>query len=246
MGRARKGNLWQPWTQNLYAYVGNNPVNWIDPTGHSTRDPNEGPDPIADVADKRARDADRAKRSGSEPPPNIDEDAYRAATTAQEKLKILEPLFRWAESMTGVPWEVQAAQWGLESAWGAKVPRERKDGSNRYSYNLFGLKVGAHGEEGTAGFVWDYGSEQDANGNDTGQELMKWRAYRSYGESILDHADVLTNEYWKPVRDACGLNIGCWAHELAPESRGGHEYATDVDYETNLLNVVQTVRRWSR
>ncbi len=29
------GNAYDPWTQHLYAYCGNNPVNMIDPTGHS-------------------------------------------------------------------------------------------------------------------------------------------------------------------------------------------------------------------
>jgi RHS repeat-associated protein len=29
------GSAWDPWTQHLYAYCGNNPVNMIDPTGHS-------------------------------------------------------------------------------------------------------------------------------------------------------------------------------------------------------------------
>ena len=28
------GNPQDPWTQHLYAYCGNNPVNMIDPTGH--------------------------------------------------------------------------------------------------------------------------------------------------------------------------------------------------------------------
>jgi|GEM_PF-2710398 len=29
-----RGNIYQPWTQNLYTYCNNNPVNYVDPTGH--------------------------------------------------------------------------------------------------------------------------------------------------------------------------------------------------------------------
>lgn len=29
-----KGNIYQPWTQNLYTYCNNNPINYVDPTGH--------------------------------------------------------------------------------------------------------------------------------------------------------------------------------------------------------------------
>ena len=30
-----KGDIYSPWTQNLYTYTSNNPVNYIDPTGYS-------------------------------------------------------------------------------------------------------------------------------------------------------------------------------------------------------------------
>ena len=30
-----KGDVYSPWTQNLYTYTSNNPVNYVDPTGHS-------------------------------------------------------------------------------------------------------------------------------------------------------------------------------------------------------------------
>jgi len=30
-----EGDIYQPWTQNLYTYCNNNPVNFVDPTGHN-------------------------------------------------------------------------------------------------------------------------------------------------------------------------------------------------------------------
>ncbi|WP_138295043.1 RHS repeat-associated core domain-containing protein [Clostridium sp. BSD2780061688st1 E8] len=40
-----KGSAAVPWTQHLYAYTGNNPVNMVDPTGHSASMYDQYPDP---------------------------------------------------------------------------------------------------------------------------------------------------------------------------------------------------------
>ena len=32
------GNAYEPWTQHLYSYVGNNPTNMVDPTGHEAEE----------------------------------------------------------------------------------------------------------------------------------------------------------------------------------------------------------------
>ena len=34
-----QGTLAEPWTQNRYVYVGNNPLGYVDPTGHSRSTP---------------------------------------------------------------------------------------------------------------------------------------------------------------------------------------------------------------
>lgn len=43
-----KGNIYRPWTQNLYTYCHNNPVNFIDPTGHQEASNYEGYNPDND------------------------------------------------------------------------------------------------------------------------------------------------------------------------------------------------------
>jgi RHS repeat-associated protein len=41
----RPGNVWRPGTLNGYVYVGNNPANWVDPTGLQCVGPDCGPQP---------------------------------------------------------------------------------------------------------------------------------------------------------------------------------------------------------
>jgi RHS repeat-associated protein len=33
-----RGDIYRPWTRNLYTYCNNNPVNYVDPTGHYVDD----------------------------------------------------------------------------------------------------------------------------------------------------------------------------------------------------------------
>jgi len=37
-----RGDIYKPWTQNLYTYCNNNPVNYVDPTGHMSFNPGAG------------------------------------------------------------------------------------------------------------------------------------------------------------------------------------------------------------
>ena len=66
-----KGSVWEPWTQNLYVYVGNNPVNYVDPTGHCGDAVNEG---ISDYADGDIEETGRS--CGPTMPPGPELEAY--------------------------------------------------------------------------------------------------------------------------------------------------------------------------
>ncbi len=83
-----KGNAYEPWSQNLYTYVGNNPINYIDPTGHRRQDD----DPI--VANKARWDDYLSVKEYIYAHYGDDADLYRKLANNweeyQEELEILE------------------------------------------------------------------------------------------------------------------------------------------------------------
>ncbi|HWI52121.1 MAG TPA: glucosaminidase domain-containing protein [Symbiobacteriaceae bacterium] len=153
--------------------------------------------------------------------------APRAATgSAQELFSALKPHFVQAERETGVPWQIQAAQWALETGWGSATP---KDGaSGRESHNLFGVKgTGPAGsvESATTEFV----------GGRMVRTVDRFRAYNSYTESIVEHARLLTSDYYQPAHGA-GKNLKAWTEMLGPQKLG---YATDPDYSRKLWRIIR-------
>lgn len=149
-----------------------------------------------------------------------------ASGTALERFHTLEPHFLQAERETGVPWQIQAAQWALETGWGSATPTDSATG--RESYNLFGIKgTGPAGsvESATTEFV----------GGRMVRTVDRFRAYNSYSESIVEHARLLTSDYYKPAH-AAGKNLKAWTEMLGPQKLG---YATDPDYSRKLWQIIR-------
>lgn len=150
----------------------------------------------------------------------------------QERFQALKPYFLQAEMETGVPWQIQAAQWALETGWGRSTPRDVQSG--RESYNLFGIKG-----EGPAGSVSAMTTEV-VNGMRVTQ-VARFRAYGSYAESIVDHARLLTGPYYAKAH-AAGGDLAKWTEMLGPKGLG---YATDPQYSGKLLQIIRE-NGWDR
>ncbi|MDF2629527.1 MAG: Mannosyl-glycoprotein endo-beta-N-acetylglucosamidase [Symbiobacteriaceae bacterium] len=148
-----------------------------------------------------------------------------AGTAAQERFDMLKPHFLQAERETGVPWQIQAAQWALETGWGAATPKDSATGKE--SFNLFGIKG-----TGPAGSV--DASTTEFIGGRMVQVTDRFRAYNSYTESITEHARLLTSDYYKPAH-AAGKNLKAWTEALGPQNLG---YATDPEYSRKLWRII--------
>lgn len=119
---------------------------------------------------------------------------------------------------------VTLAQAALETGWGAFVPVDYQSGKK--SYNLFGVKGDGTNGHVTA-YTWEVENGQRVN------VLADFRAYNSFAESIADHAQVLMNDRYAPVRNA-------QTPEEAANLLHSCGYATDPDYGTKLISIIST------
>jgi len=149
--------------------------------------------------------------------------AYKAQ--GMEKFQQLKPYFLKAEQETGVPWQIQAAQWALETGWGRYTPKDLVTG--RESHNLFGVKGTGPAGSVTAATV------EYVNGQMV-QTTAQFRAYHSEAESILEHARMLAGPRYRAAL-ACGRDLKAWTEMLGPQHLG---YATDPQYSQKLWQII--------
>jgi hypothetical protein len=171
-------------------------------------------------------------------PPSTDTDAaihacFVAAQTHQERFRALKPLFLQAAQESGVAWQIHAAQWSLESAWGTATPSDIETGAE--SWNFFGIKA-FESWEGPKVSCWTW---EEENGQAV-KVVAYFRAYANVLESIRDHTRLLCSNYYAPVR-AVGVDVAAAAHALGPQGVG---YATDSRYPEKLLERIAIFESW--
>jgi flagellum-specific peptidoglycan hydrolase FlgJ len=157
---------------------------------------------------------------------HIDSQAFLNATEP-ERMQMLMPAFKAMEQKFKVPWQIQAAQWAIESGWGGSRPTDMH--THQESYNMFGIKG-----KGPAGSV-ECETGEHLNGKDV-RVVDHFKAYNSFEESVVDHAEHLAGEYYRPAQD-CKGDLRCWCEQLGPKHLG---YATSPSYPDTLWNFMKS------
>ncbi len=140
---------------------------------------------------------------------------------------------RAAEVATGIPASFMVAQAAQETGWGRK---EILNPDGTPSYNLFGIKAGAHWKGPTT----DVTTTEYVHGQPQ-KVVARFRAYGSYAESFADYAQLMkASPRYQTVLASAGSAAG-FAQGL---QRAG--YATDPAYADKLTRVINTTLRLQR
>jgi flagellar protein FlgJ len=140
---------------------------------------------------------------------------------------------RAAEVQSGIPAAFMVAQAAHESGWGR---HEIKNADGSSSFNLFGIKAGAHWK----GPVAEVTTTEYIDGV-ARKVVAKFRAYASYADSFSDYAKMIKDSpRYAQVVASAGSAQG-FAQGL---QRAG--YATDPAYADKLTKVINTTLRLQR
>lgn len=137
--------------------------------------------------------------------------------TPQAFLDLMVPAAQACHARTGIPASFTLAQAALESSWGSRAP----------GFNLFGIKA----DKAWRGPVVMVDTHEVLKGVRVAI-TAPFRAYRSFEESMVDHADFFKRN---PRYKACFAETtgSGWARAVAAAG-----YATDPNYAKSLIAVI--------
>lgn len=136
----------------------------------------------------------------------------------QDFLDKIVPAAQACQRTSGICASFTIAQAALESGWGEKAPGN----------NLFGIKADA----GWHGDIVTFATHEEYVKGTLTPITAKFRAYRTWGESLADHAEFFRRNprYAECFKEVTGHG---WARAVA---RAG--YATDKNYADLLISIM--------
>lgn len=149
---------------------------------------------------------------------------HQSSAPAEFKAKMVD-FAAAASQTTGVPTNFLLAQAGLESGWGKHQP---KLANGDPSFNLFGIKAGAHWKGPTTQAV-----TTEVIGGVPTKVVQSFRVYGSYEEAFRDYASTLIS-HSRYNQALTADSAAGFAHAL---QKAG--YATDPFYAKKIQSVIQ-------